>query len=140
MLAALTSLLALGLLAFLFSTWAANPEADIAERNVMTTTSYSLTGAMVVNVVCAVVVRGVKAVPAGDEMGACSPYGLIGAGISARLHLFYLNGYTHGEWAYVREVPSRTMRLVDTGIYAAKDYLEELLGGSNEAVVDKTEL
>ncbi|KEY68426.1 hypothetical protein S7711_10428 [Stachybotrys chartarum IBT 7711] len=144
----LSTILILTTLALLVNTllsWSANPSADIAERNVMATSAYSLTGGAAVNLVCAAIVRAVGAVAPGDEMGACSPYGLIGAGVSARLHLFWLSGYTHGEWAYIAASPSRTLRSLDRGVEAARDYVgDELkrlgLVGGVDKVVDKSEL
>lgn len=145
MLANITLFVVLGLVAAQFYNWAAE-SADIVERNVMHTTAYSISGAMIVNLVCAGVVRGVKAVPPGEEMGACSPYGLIGAGITARLHLFWLSGYKHGEWSYIADTPSRTLRFVDRGVDAARIYVEEelaklgVLGKPEVVVEEKSEL
>jgi hypothetical protein len=92
----------------LLNTWIKDPSATVVERNVHTTLFYSLAGGAAVNAVCAGVVRAVKAVPPGEEVGACTPYGLMGGGIAARLHMYWINGYTRGEWAYIGDAPSRT--------------------------------
>ncbi|KAF7559231.1 hypothetical protein G7046_g4910 [Stylonectria norvegica] len=79
-----------------------------AENTVSTTSIFVLVGGALVNTGCALVVRQMRAVEPGDEMGACSPYGLAGAGITARLHMFWVDGYGPVEWAAVRSMPERT--------------------------------
>jgi hypothetical protein len=81
--------------------------ANVAALNVHTTLLASLAGGSAVNVACAAVTRAVRAVPPGDELGACTPYGLMGGGIAARLHMHWIDGYVHGEWAYIRQTPAR---------------------------------
>jgi hypothetical protein len=132
MLTALTTFLAVGLIVSLFLHWASDPYATPAERNVMTTTAYSVAGGAVVNVACAIIVRGIGAVPAGEELGACSPHALMSGAITARLHMYWINGYTHGEWRYIRDTPSRTLRSLDRGFDAAREELSKrgFLGGA----------
>lgn len=73
-------------------------------------------GGAITNNLCAIIVRQVHAVEPGEEMGACSPYGLVGAGVSARLHLYWINGYGPAEWEYVRSVPSRSVDYARHGV------------------------
>lgn len=91
------------------TSWVRDPDADLAERNVHTTLLSTLAGGTAINIACAVLSRAVGAVPPGDELGACTPYGLMGGGIAARLHMHYINGYVHGEWAYVKQTPARVV-------------------------------
>ncbi|KAI9172199.1 hypothetical protein HJFPF1_01692 [Paramyrothecium foliicola] len=109
------------------TSWVNDPSAGIVERTVHTTLLSSLAGGTAVNAVCAGVVRAVRAVPPGDELGACTPYGLMGGGIAARLHMYWINGYTRREWAYVTDTPTRVANYAKSGVEAARGLVENEL-------------
>lgn len=100
-----TVVLVLAITIALLNSWAQNPEASDVERTVMTTAMYSVASGTIANIVCAVVAHATHAVEVGEEMGACSPYGLVGTGIAAKLHLYWIDGYGPEEWEYVRRTP-----------------------------------
>ncbi|KAL2211640.1 hypothetical protein CC79DRAFT_1363938 [Sarocladium strictum] len=101
---------AIGGLAFLLTvlfalhTWSNDITTDPAERRVYETGFYTVLGGAVINSLCAAVAFTVGAVPVGEEFGACSPYGLAGSAISARLNL-WKNSYGPREWMYFKAMP-----------------------------------
>lgn len=69
---------------FALHTWSEDPTSDPSERRVWETGFYTVLGGAAINVICAAVTWQVGAVPLGEEVGACSPYGLAGSAVSAR--------------------------------------------------------
>ncbi|KAH8174576.1 hypothetical protein LIA77_05995 [Sarocladium implicatum] len=104
MLSAAPGVIFLLVVLFGLHTWSADVSADPAERKVFETGFYTVLGGVAVNTICAAVTWGVGAVPVGDEFGACTPYGLAGSAVSARLHL-YKNSYGPREWMYLKSMP-----------------------------------
>lgn len=107
---------ALAIAVGLLNTWAQNPDASAAEKTVLSTALYTVASGAVANGVCAAIARGTRAVEAGDEMGACSPYGFVGAGVAARLHLYWISGYGPAEYEYLRSAPLKTANSLRDGL------------------------
>lgn len=84
MLSSIAGLAFLGGVLLALHTWSEDVTADPAERRVYQTGFYTILGGAAINTMCAAIVWGVGAVPFGDEFGACSPYGLAGAAVTAR--------------------------------------------------------
>ena len=84
LLSSLAGLAILGTVIFSLHTWSNAPDVEQAERTVLTTGLWTVAGGTIVNFACALVTWGVGAVPLGEELGACSPYGLAGGAVSAR--------------------------------------------------------
>lgn len=94
---------------------ATHPSTPPAQSSVLLTTSFSIGGGTLTNILCAAGAFLTAAVPRGMECEACVPWSLAVVALTARLHVFAQGGWGVQEKAYAWGLGRTGMRWVVGG-------------------------
>lgn len=101
-----------------------SPQITPTQSQVLKTITYSLGGGLLMNTVCGIVAPSLDPdIPSSDSFMSCSPFGLAGSLIIARVHIFTTGGWKFEHWWYVNQLP----RIAENGIRGALGFTERPL-------------
>lgn len=101
-----------------------SPHITPAQSQVLKTITHSLGGGLLMNTVCGIAAPRLDPdIPSSDSFMSCSPFGLSGALIITRVHIFTAGGWKFDHWSYFYQLP----RIAENGIRGALGFAERPL-------------